>query len=383
MFVLISAEIARIQKQYDKAANLCKEALELSRTNGFIFSEAIACECAGKSYLEQEMSKEASHYINKAYRCYQAWGASTKLVNMTEEYPQSISVKQETAEKKSTADDPIMEKPLSDIFSLANLDLQTISEAADLLAVDHDAQQILKNLLNILAKKSGAERVLLFLEKTGILYLGFECLADNKKISETHPSALKKDYPESIIRFVMRVKEMVILANVKQENRFLDDKYISKTKPKSLVCIPVIWKSKFFGVLYMENKNSNGVFTLNRLEVLKSIVNQIAMLIEISLLKEKDLSAPEKTQTDPNSTLMEILKKDYKLTNQESNIAILFKEGFSRKQIRDQLNITDNTLRGHLKMIYEKTINPENEDLKKIGRIDKISMLILFLDKLE
>ncbi len=384
MYTLISAEIACIRNKFTKAEQLYREAIDLAKENGFIYCQAIALECIGKLYYANKMRPEAAHYINEAYNCYNAWGAAIKAQIMSEIYSDLIAVKKKPAKGIDASGKNICANSLPGSSSLAALDLQSINEALNLFAVDDEGNTILKKLLGILIKKAGAERVLLLSEKNDRLYLELECLAGAEEISAIASATLKKEsYPESICRYVMRVRETVLLSDVSRENRFMNDAYFIGKKPKSILCMPVIWKTKLLAVIYMENNNSTNLFALNRHELFKNIVMQIAMFIDKTQQENRALTVHETATVSSALALTTILKKEYNLTNQEIKVALLFQEGFSREQICEQLNITSHTLRTYLKFIYTKTINMEDEELDKVGRVDKISRLILFLKKLE
>ncbi len=384
MYILIAAEIARVQKKHADAVNLYKEAIELTEENGFLYCQAIALECMGRFYCAEEMLKDASRHINEAYNCYKLWGAATKARIMTEKYPDLIS-----SPKKITVENFDSEKVMSinsqtETCSITNLDLQSITEGFHLLAAGDDVHNTLKNLLRILIQKSGAERVLLLLERNNRLYAELECLVENSQSRVIFSPGLRKEnYPESICRYVMRAKKLLLLSNVSRENDFVNDPYFLAQKPKSILCIPVKWMNTLVAVVYMENNTSSNLFALNRHELLKNIVNQIAMFIENSQREKKQWTDHKQSLANPDLSLQKILKKEYQLTNQEIKVVLLFKEGFSRKEICQKLNIASQTLRSHLKCIYNKTIKLGYEETEKAGRVDKISRLLVFLNKLE
>lgn len=71
-----------------------------------------------------------------------------------------------------------------------------------------------------------------------------------------------------------------------------------------------------------------------------------------------------KTLSDDEKILLLLLP--YDLTKQETKIAIMLINNLSNKEICSVLNISDNTLRTHLKNIYRKTKTSGREDLRKL-----------------
>ncbi len=85
----------------------------------------------------------------------------------------------------------------------------------------------------------------------------------------------------------------------------------------------------------------------------------------LSAANEKE---PQKQLTDV--PLAEILKSEFGLTTQESHIAKLIFDGVSREELREELNITNQTLKQHLRAIYSKTIDLESESpVKHHGKV--------------
>lgn len=81
--------------------------------------------------------------------------------------------------------------------------------------------------------------------------------------------------PISIIQYAYQTETPIILNDAYQEGKFSYDPYLRQSKLKSVMCLPVINQQKVVGVLYLENNLMAGVFTSERLEVLKLICSQV------------------------------------------------------------------------------------------------------------
>lgn len=183
-----------------------------------------------------------------------------------------------------------------------------------------------------------------------------------------------------IIQYVQRTQADLLLDNASRSEMFSFDAYIQKHQVKSVICIPLKFQSRLSTILYLENNVSIGVFTPRLQKLLKGLSSQIALLLEHKALKDTQSRYPMTTLCDDD--LKELLKVDYGLTAQEAKIALLFKAGQTRTQISETLNISAQTLRKHMQMIYDKTVNME-DNFTSEGRVDKLSRLIIFLFKLE
>lgn len=76
---LASAEIHRIENLPEKAALLYDMAIEAAHENDFIQWEAMANERACLFWTDRGNGRLAQIYWQRAYTCYHAWGAKTKL----------------------------------------------------------------------------------------------------------------------------------------------------------------------------------------------------------------------------------------------------------------------------------------------------------------
>jgi signal transduction histidine kinase len=87
-------------------------------------------------------------------------------------------------------------------------------------------------------------------------------------------------YPDSVVQYVLRTHDSVILTDASAQNHFFADDYIQRRHALSILCLPLIDQSKLTGVLYLENHLAPGVFTPERITVLKLITSQAAISLE-------------------------------------------------------------------------------------------------------
>ena len=66
-------------------------------------------------------------------------------------------------------------------------------------------------------------------------------------------SSEARDLPVSIVNYVRRTSEAVVLANAQADDTYGDDAYIAACKPRSVMCVPVLKQGRLIGVLYLEN----------------------------------------------------------------------------------------------------------------------------------
>jgi signal transduction histidine kinase/CheY-like chemotaxis protein len=100
--------------------------------------------------------------------------------------------------------------------------------------------------------------------------------------------------PLSIINYVRQTQENIVLNDAMGEGVFTTDSYILTSKPKSILCMPIINQGKLIGILYLENNLTRDAFTPDRLEILQVLSSQAAISIENARLY-KDLENYSRT----------------------------------------------------------------------------------------
>ena len=86
-FKLVEAEWMRITRKKRQAEELYEKAIQAACDNGYKQNEAIACELAAKFYFKEGKVRVAKAYMSDALRLYSEWGASAKVREMKEHYP--------------------------------------------------------------------------------------------------------------------------------------------------------------------------------------------------------------------------------------------------------------------------------------------------------
>ena len=90
--------------------------------------------------------------------------------------------------------------------------------------------------------------------------------------------------PESLVRYVIRTQESVILDDASKPNMFSDDDYLRERQSKSILCLPLIKQQQLTGILLLENTLTSHAFTADRIAVLELIAAQAAISLENSRL---------------------------------------------------------------------------------------------------
>jgi predicted ATPase/signal transduction histidine kinase len=266
---LVSAEFARIEGRDLDAMRLYEEAIRAARENGFVQNEGVANELAAQFYLKRGIEKVAHSYIRDARYCFLRWGALGKVQQLDERHP---AIEEQTSVRPATTIGA----------SLEQLDLGTVMKASQAIAGEIVLEKLIETLLVIAVEHAGAERGLLIRPRGEEHRIEAEARTGPDKVEVQLGQRLltPAELPESLLRYVVRTRESVILDDALTQNLFLEDEYVRQWSPRSVLCIPLVKQAKLMGVLYLENTLVPRVFTPKRLAMLEMLASQAAISLE-------------------------------------------------------------------------------------------------------
>ena len=279
---LTGAEIARVEGRELDAERLYEQAIRSSHANGFVHNEALAHELAGRFYVTRGFQKIAQAYLRDARYCYLRWGADGKVRQLDELYPQ-LKEEQPIPGPTSTIGAPV-----------EHLDLATVIKVSQAVSGEIVLEKLIDTLMRTAIEHAGAERGLLILPQGVEQRIEAEATTSGDTIVVRLREAFVAEaaVPESIVHYVVRTQESVILDDASAQNPFSTDAYIRQRHARSILCLPLINQAKLIGLLYLENNLTPRVFTRTRLAVLKLLASQAAISLENTRLY-RDLRASE------------------------------------------------------------------------------------------
>src|SRR5271165_566931 len=267
---LVGAEIARIEGWEPEAQHLYEQAIRSARENGFAQNEGMANELAAKFYLARGYETSAYAYLRDRKSTRLRWGALGKVRQLDERYPH---LHEERAPASSTA---TIGAPVE------QLDLGTVIKASHAVSGEIVLEKLIETLLVIAVEHAGAERGLLILPHGEGHRIEAEARTGRDK-TEVHLGQKlvgPAELPESLLRYVVRTRESVILDDASVQNPFSEDEYLRQRRSRSVLCLPLVKQAKLMGVLYLENNLAPGVFTSSRFALLELLASQAAISLD-------------------------------------------------------------------------------------------------------
>jgi C4-dicarboxylate-specific signal transduction histidine kinase len=143
-------------------------------------------------------------------------------------------------------------------------------------------EQLVRTLMVIAVEHAGAARGLLILPYGEEHRIAAQARTGREEV-EVHlqqAPTTPSDLPDSLLRYVIRTQESVILDDATVQNMFSEDEYVRQERPRSILCLPLVKQTKLMGVLYLENNLAPGVFTTKRLAMVELLASQAAISLD-------------------------------------------------------------------------------------------------------
>ena len=268
---LVGAELARLEGRDLEAERSYAQAIRAAQENGFINTEALACETAARFYAARGFEDIAEMYLVKARAGYRRWGADGVLRRLETRYPWLAA-----AEARDVADETAAPDQ--------QLDAAAVVNASQALSSEIRLPRLIERLMTIVLRSAGAERGLLILPHEGDYRIEAEARAESEAVALQlgvldHPAA-----PKSIIRYVLRTQETVILGDAIKPHLFSEDPDLALRRPRSIFCLPLVRQGALSGLIYLENSLASDVFTPKRARLLELLASQAAISLENAAL---------------------------------------------------------------------------------------------------
>lgn len=281
-FYLVEAERARVLGQDSAARDYYDQAIDLAIANEYLNEEALAYELAGRFYLAKGQTRVAHQYLRDAYYAYQRWGAAAKVRDLEQRYPHLLLRPTAPSLRTSTT--------TTTGQSAALLDLTSVLKASQAISGEIQLDKLLDKLMKIVIENAGAQQGFLLLERkgqwwieaAGVIEQGTSAAPGTPEITtqQATPALESNRLATTIVNYVRRTREPVVLDDASGSSRFAQDPYIQRTQPKSVLCTPLLNQGKLTAMLYLENNLTTNAFTQERLEVLNLLSAQAAISLE-------------------------------------------------------------------------------------------------------
>jgi serine phosphatase RsbU (regulator of sigma subunit) len=122
----------------------------------------------------------------------------------------------------------------------------------------------------------------------------------------------------AVVEYVVRTRENIILHDALKEGNFLSHPYIRKNLCRSILCTPLIYQGKLYGILYLENSEKTHAFSNESLELLRLLTAPAAIAIQNAQLYSY-MEAKVEERTREVKAQKEEIERSHELIRQKND----------------------------------------------------------------
>ena len=189
-------------------------------------------------------------------------------------------------------------------------DARAVLCAAQALSSEISLAKLIHVLVDNALQCAGADRAVLCLLVDGILNVAAQATYSRSSIDVKMESDVVslEVLPTSVACSTLRTRESLVLHDAREDPCYGRDAYIVGYQSRSILCVPLVKQGTLAGLLYMENSQIPGIFTVERVRMLEVLASQAAISLENARLYE-DLEAKNLMRAAAESHLRETQEK--------------------------------------------------------------------------
>merc|ERR1712000_466208 len=121
------------------------------------------------------------------------------------------------------------------------LDLASVLKAASTISSEIQLSKAIPKLLDIVVENAGAQSGAFVLIQDGVAKLhALSNTEEGARVINPQPIEELDMLPVSVLQYVHRTKDTVILDDAVKDERFSKDSYLNQIRIASLLCLPII-----------------------------------------------------------------------------------------------------------------------------------------------
>jgi PAS domain S-box-containing protein len=322
-YLLVSAEIARLEARELEAERLYEQAIRSARDNGFVQNEALANELTGRFYLDRGLETTGFAHLKNARACYAEWGAHAKVTQLDRRYPQLVTREQALVEEQAGS-------------SIRQIDVTAMIKSSQAISAEIELPRLLETLMAIILQNAGADRGLLLLCCERGMEIRAEASAKGGAVEvELRQAPLTEaECPEAIVNYVFNTRESIIVDDAAHPGPALEGSaYLHLNPPCSAMCVPLLNQGRLCGVLYLENSQAAYAFPPDRAALVEVLATRAAGALENARLYAdlQEREARIRRLVEANIIGIILWSMDGRIT--EANDAFLAIIGYDREEV--------------------------------------------------
>lgn len=266
----IHAEIARCQQRMRTARNRYLDAIDCADAQHYVLLVSYLYERIGDLTAESFPNRSNGYYAEalRGYRLCEVEALAGRLQDR-------CNLGGVSAGGEETDDG-------NALATLPNLDINYLMKSAMALSAETDLQQLLHKIMDTVLECSGAQHGYLLVKESDELVIAAENHIGETAVLQQHPQRLTKapNISTAIVNYVFRTHQKLVLRNAATDSDFQFLPEAQASGLHSLLCLPVVKQNQMVGVLYLENRLSDGIFTAEKTGMTELLISHAAIFLE-------------------------------------------------------------------------------------------------------
>ncbi|QHT58613.1 AAA family ATPase [Paenibacillus lycopersici] len=342
---LLQAEWERIAGKPSDVLNEYWSAAKQARAEKNGLLEGIACERLAIYYEEELLSRSGAMVaMLDACAAYSQWGITHKVTQIRRERPDLTSSASKTYDALGWGVDDRASLGLPQPDDWVAQEIAASGDVGLRVVIGNDASEgeWPAQLLEAALRQTGADRGL-------VVSFGNDGFAIEARLDAMTTLGASALYAESVLRHTMGTKEPVVLADA-YLSYFAKDAYFTEKGPRSVLSMPLtVPGEKAAFALYLENRHVSNVFASRDVSVLEWLATRE---IYRSLVANKHAATSEAYVAQEARSESDAIIEP--LTARESAILSAIAAGLSNREIAEQFDIAETTVKTHTTRIFGK-----------------------------
>jgi PAS domain S-box-containing protein len=196
-------------------------------------------------------------------------------------------------------------------------------------------EKLIDTLMRTAIAQAAAERCVLVLSRGAEPRIEAEATtsSDTVLVELRDAPVTASALPETVLQYVLRTRESVVLDEAASDPSFAADPYIRQRQARSILCLPLINQARLIGVLYLENNLTARAFAPSRIAVLKFLASQAAVALENTRLYRDGVEREAKIRRLVDANIIGIFIWEAEGRILEANDAFLRMVGHDREDL--------------------------------------------------
>lgn len=281
MLNLIKAERARAAGDFRTAIHAFDTALNGAEHRPW--HRAYIAERLAKYLLTNGLYRVGWIMLVEAREAYRIWGAKAKVTQLDRAYP-SLDVPTDPSAGRVTRRSSI---------TAGAIDMLAILDASRALSSETSIGALRAKVSDVLSSMASATEVNLFVRNGDQR----RWLVASDDVDGLTPVDQPQRAPDSVLRYVERTREPLIVGDATRDDRFSRDPYFLDLDTCSVLAVPVLSRGTLRAILLLENRLIRDAFPVERLEVVMLIAGQLAVSLDNALVYSSlERKVDERTQ---------------------------------------------------------------------------------------